>query len=224
MELSMSTNLFSLLSNLELPLPRGILQVGASYGQELEDFIGHGIKKALLIEALPEPFEHISQICQKTPGYIAFNGLCSEASGIEHVFHIASNGGQSSSILKPIKHLEIFDFVKFEEEIRLRSTTVDDIIQFLIQNNYSSITDDLDTLYMDVQGAEFKVLLGSPRTLKQINYIYTEFIRGNLYQDTLPIESYCALLDAHGFTLNNLNFNKFHHADVLFIRKDLLSL
>lgn len=33
---------------------------------------------------------------------------------------------------------------------------------------------------MDVQGAEFKVLLGAGRTLSSVNYIFTELIRGAL--------------------------------------------
>jgi len=220
----MSLDLFEKINNLHLPKPSGILQVGASYGQEIEYFIENGIKNALLIEPLPEPFAYISEICRKLPGYIAFNGLCSEASGQEHKFHIASNGGQSSSILKPDKHKDIFSFVNFEENVSMRSTTLDDILHFLISNGYSNVIDNLDTLYMDVQGAEFKVLLGSPRTLKNINYIYTEIIRGELYQGMQSLDTYCSLLEAHGFTLNNLNFNEYHHADVLFVRKSILNL
>jgi FkbM family methyltransferase len=220
----MSTNLFSILANIEQPMPKGILQVGASYGQELAEFRNNGVEKALLIEPLPEPFAYISDICKNIPGYIAFNALCSEVAGVEHTFHVASNGGQSSSILKPLKHLDLFNTVKFDQEISLQSTTVDDILQFLNQNGYQNITHDLDTLYMDVQGAEFKVLLGAARTLKQINYIYTEFIRGELYQGTVSLETYCSLLEAHGFTLNYLSFNKYHHADILFVRKSILGI
>lgn len=216
--------LFETLESLNLPKPKGILQVGASYGQELEMFIKNGVNYALLIEPLPEPFAYISEICRKLPGYIAFNGLCSETSGQEHKFHVASNGGQSSSILEPSKHKDIFSHVKFDDEVIMHSTTLDEIFQFLNSNGYSKIIDNLDTLYMDVQGAEFRVLLGSARTLKKINYIYTEIIRGELYEGMQSLDTYCSLLEAHGFTLNNLNYNAYHHADVLFIKKDLLGL
>ena len=126
--------------------------------------------------------------------------------------------------MKPKHHLEMFDYVKFEETVELVSTTADDIMRFLESNGHQTITQQLDTLYMDVQGAEFKVLLGSPRTLKQINYIFAELIRGDLYENAVSLENYCALLDAHGFTLNYLKFNKYHHADMLFVRKNILML
>jgi FkbM family methyltransferase len=220
----MSNNFLNLISSIGLPRPDGILQVGASYGQELHDFINAGINSALLIEALPEPFNYISNLCKQIPGYIAFNALCSDAPDQSHSFYISSNAGQSSSILQPHKHMEIFEEVKFEESINMTSTTVDQIIDFLNKNNYTEITKSLNALYMDVQGAEFKVLLGSPKTLKQIDYIYTEIIRGDLYKNTTSLDAYCSLLHAHGFTLNNINFNMQHHADALFVRRKILGL
>jgi len=220
----MSTKLFEILAAAELPAPKGILQVGASYGQEIRSFLEAGITAGLLIEPLAEPFSRIAEWCKRTNGFIAFNALCSDSSGEKHTFHIASNDGQSSSIMRPVKHLEMFDFVKFEETVEITSTTIDEIIKFLEQNGHELITQQLDTLYMDVQGAEFKVLLGAPSTLKRMNYIFSELIRGELYENTVPLENYCALLEAQGFTLNYINFNKFHHADMLFVRKTILGL
>jgi hypothetical protein len=220
----MSNTLFNVLRDAELPFPKGIIQIGASYGQEFESFTAEGITAGVLVEPLPQPFAYISELCKTTSGFIAINALCSDASGEQHTFHVASNGGQSSSIMKPKHHLQMFDYVKFEETVELVSTTVDDIIRLLESNGYQAITQQLDTLYMDVQGAEFKVLLGAPRTLRRINYIFTELIRGDLYENAVSLANYCALLDTQGFTLNYLRFNKFHHADMLFVRKTLLSL
>lgn len=220
----MSNILFNLLHDAALPPPTGILQIGASYAQEFDSFRAAGVNAGVLVEPLPQPFAYISELCRKTPGFIAFNALCSDTSGERHTFHVASNGGQSSSIMKPKHHLEMFDYVKFEETVELVSTTADDIMRFLESNGHQTITQQLDTLYMDVQGAEFKVLLGAPRTLRQVKYIFTELIRGDLYENAVSLANYCALLDTHGFTLNYLNFNKYHHADMLFVRKTILSL
>lgn len=97
----MDTILFEILRNADLPHPRGILQVGASYGQELDAFREAKIKAVILVEPLPEPFVHIAEQCKKLPGFIAVNALCSDAAGQPHQFYVSSNGGQSSSILKP---------------------------------------------------------------------------------------------------------------------------
>jgi FkbM family methyltransferase len=221
---NMGINLFQTLGQVGLPAPRGILQVGASYGQEFKDFLENGVKCGVLIEPLPEPYAHLSSLCKQVAGFVAFNALCSDNAGEKHTFHVASNGGMSSSIMKPKGHLEMFDYVKFEQAIELVSTTADDILIFLARNGHEAVVQGLDTLYMDVQGAEFKVLLGAPRTLKQVNYIFMELIRGDLYEGAVPLATYCALLEAQGFTLNNINFNAQHHADALFVRKSLVGL
>lgn len=220
----MSIDLFETLKAVGLPPPQGILQVGASYGQEFKRFLERGVSCGLLIEPLPEPYAHLSSLCKVVPNFIAFNALCTDTAGEKHTFHVASNHGMSSSIMKPKGHLEMFDYVKFEQTVELVSTTVDDIMTFVAANGHAAVTQRLDTLYMDVQGAEFKVLLGSPRTLKQVNYIFTELIRGDLYEGTVPMATYCALLEAQGFTLNNINFNAQHHADALFVRKSVVGL
>ena len=217
-------NIFEMLKSVQLEGPKGILQVGASYGQELEMFINNGVKACVMIEPLPEPFAHIGGICKQIPNFVAVNALCSDVAGEKHKFHISSNGGMSSSILKPTGHLREFDYVKFDQETEIVSSTVDDVISFLSSNGHATITNQMDTLYMDVQGAEYKVLLGACSTLRSIRYISMEFIRGELYEGGETMQTYCAFLEAQGFTLNNLNFNEHHHADALFIRKSILGL
>lgn len=220
----MSIDLFKTIQAIDLPTPKGILQVGASFGQEFKHFVENGVTHGVFVEPLTEPFNHVAGICKQRPGFVAVNALCSDVSGQKHTFHVASNGGMSSSILAPRDHLQVFDYVKFEQTTELISTTVDDIITFLNSNGHQEVTRRLDTLYMDVQGAEFKVLLGAGRTLASVDYIFTELIRGNLYDGMLPLPSYIALLDAQGFTLNNINYNAQHHADALFVRKSLVGL
>jgi FkbM family methyltransferase len=220
----MSFDLFQAIKAVGLPPPKGILQVGASYAQEFQQFLDNGVTSGLLIEPLPAPYQHVAELCKRVPGFVAFNALCTDVAGEKHTFHVASNAGMSSSILKPKGHLEVFDYVKFEQNVELVSTTVDDIVQFLAANGHQGVTDQLDTLFMDVQGAEFKVLLGSGRTLKRMNYIYTELIRSDLYEGMMPLTTYCAFLEAQGFVLNKLDYNAQHHADALFVRKGLLGL
>jgi FkbM family methyltransferase len=220
----MSIDLFKTLQSIGLPAPKGILQVGASYGQEFKQFLEQGVRHGVMVEPLPEPFQHIAGMCKQVPGFVAVNALCSDVAGRHHSFHVASNGGMSSSVLAPKDHLQVFDYVKFEQTIELVSTTVDDIVTLLNNNGHAGTVRQLDTLYMDVQGAEFKVLLGAGRTLDTINYIFMELIRGELYEGMVPLATYCAMLEAQGFTLNNINYCAQHHADALFVRKSLVGL
>lgn len=216
--------LFATLKALGLPAPRGILQVGASYGQELPYFLKNGVGYGLFIEPLPEPFAHLSEQCRRLPGYVALQALCTDQTGKDYTFHVASNGGMSSSILKPANHLKVFDSVEFPTTLQLTSNTLDHVVAFISQSGYGETVRHLDTLYMDTQGAEMSILLGGHETLRQINYIFTEVMRAELYEKQVPFQTMCAWLDAQGFTLNNLYFGAGHAGDALFIRKDILGM
>ncbi|WP_158239214.1 FkbM family methyltransferase [Uliginosibacterium sp. TH139] len=220
----MSLPLFDTIRALGLPAPAGILQVGASYGQEMQYFLENGIRAGLFIEPLAEPFAHLASVCRQVPGYIAMQALCADTSGQTHTFHVASNGGMSSSILKPAQHLQVFDYVKFPTSVELVSHTLDEVMAFVRESGHGDALDKLDTLYMDTQGAELRIMVGAPQTLRQINYIFTEVMRGEMYEKQASFQSVCAWLDVMGFTLNNVYFGPGHTGDALFIRKSLLGL
>jgi FkbM family methyltransferase len=219
----MKIDLFEIIKELNLPAPVGVMQVGASYGQEMSDFINKGIKYGVFVEPLPEPFAHLSSMCKQIPNFVSVQTLCTDKSGKEYEFHVASNGGMSSSILKPARHLQEFDYVNFPTSVKVVSSTVDSVIAFLDENGHAGVTQHIDLLYMDTQGAELKVLLGAHHTLGRIKYIFTEVMRAELYEGQPSLQTMCSYLDAIGFTLNNVYFNTGHTGDALFIRKDLLS-
>lgn len=221
----MDFRVFPTLKSLNLPAPRGVLQLGASYGQELQEFFDAGVRHGVFIEPLAAPFEHLSRLCRQVPNYVAVNTLCADEAGRSFTFHVASNGGMSSSILEPGTHLEINPGVKFEQTVQVTSSTVDQVAAFLRANGHGSVVDTLELLYMDCQGAEFRILQGAPAMLRQIKYIYTEVMRGGLYKDQVPFLHYCAFLEAAGFTLNDLHFDHPAQAgNALFVRRDVLGL
>lgn len=220
----MSIPLFETLKALGVPAPQGVLQLGASYGQELQGFVANGVRCGVFVEPLPEPYAHLSAACRQIPGYVAVNTLCTDETGRSYTFHLADNGGMSSSILKPANHLQVFESVKFEGSMELVSNTVDDLTAYLAAHGHAEVVDRLDTLYMDTQGAELKILMGANRTLKRVKYIFTEVMRADLYEGQTPFLSFCHWLDASGFALNNVYFNAHQYGDALFIRKDTLGL
>jgi FkbM family methyltransferase len=220
----MDFNLFQLVRELELPKPEGILQVGASYGQELESFLANGVTSGVFIEPLDAPFRFLAENCSKIPGFVAVQTLCSDETGKTYTFHVASNHGMSSSILPPANHLTQFDYVKFNETIEVVSNRLEDVIDFLEKNGHQQVTAKLDTLYMDTQGAELKVLHGAGNALRNIRYIFTEVTRNELYEGAPSLQELVSFLDAVGFTLNDVHFNKEQCGDAFFIRKSLLGL
>ena len=43
-------------------------------------------------------------------------------------------------------------------------------------------------------------------------------------EDMTDLVDYISFLKTQGFVINNLNFNEFHHSDVLFVKKELINL
>lgn len=220
----MSLQLFQTLRDLGLPPPRGVLQVGASYGQEMNWFVENGISAGVFIEPLPEPFAVLSASCRQRPNFVAVNALCAERNGERVNFHVASNGGQSSSLLAPKNHLQEFDFVRFDQKVELVTHRLDHVMEFLRSNGHGAACDACDLLYMDTQGAELRVLHGAGAVLQNIDVVLTEVTRNQMYDSAPELGDLMAFLQPLGFTLNNINFDRHHHGDALFVRKQALRI
>jgi FkbM family methyltransferase len=215
---------FQVIKDLGLEPPRGVLQVGASYGQEMAWFLENGITAGIFIEPLLEPFQALSKTCMQLPNFVAVNALCAEETGQKVTFHVASNGGMSSSMLKPLNHLTEFDFVSFDQRIEIVTNRLDHVVAFLRQNGHAAVCDRVDLLYMDTQGAELKVLRGAGPVLDGIRYVVTEVTRNQLYAGSPSLGELMAFLEPLGFTLNNVNFDKHHHGDALFVRNSAIGV
>jgi FkbM family methyltransferase len=84
-------------------------------------------------------------------------------------------GNKSSSLLPPKEHKKILDWVKFNEKIKVKTSQLDTFCQ----NNG---IDKIDLLYLDVQGAELKVLKGAGEFLNKIGMIWLEVEAIELYK------------------------------------------
>ena len=217
-------NPFQEIREMGLPLPQGLIQVGASTGQEMPLFIESGITSGIFIEPLPAAFEALSQTCMRRPGFVAVNALCSDETGQRVQFHVASNGGQSSSMLKPKNHLTEFNYVSFGQQVEMVANRLDDVVGFLSANGHATVCERSDMLYMDTQGAELKVLKGAATVLKRVQYVLTEVTRNEMYAGAPTLDDLVDYLGPLGFTLNNVNFSWHHHADALFVRKSVLNI
>ncbi|CAK0749748.1 hypothetical protein CCP3SC1_180027 [Gammaproteobacteria bacterium] len=213
---------FDTIRNLGLPAPQGILNLGAGRGRDIQYFLSNGIVCGVFAEPLAEPFAHLSHLCRQIPNYVAVQTLCADDSSKRYTVYVASDGGMSSSILKPKNHLQVFPEVGFESNMGISATTADELILFLSNNGYTAVVDPLDMLYLDVRGAELMVLMGANRTLKRIKYILMEVMRAELYEGQSDFLKLCDFLDMLGFVPNNVHFNRPHTGVALFVRKELL--
>lgn len=171
--------------------PNGVINIGCHYFQERELFLSVGIKKYLLFE----PQLHAFKEAQKRIGgldCILINCALSDTEGICEMYcdDVSINLGASSSLLKPLKHIERFPWVKFDHKETVETHRLDDI-KFDKQN--------YDMIFIDVQGNELNVFKGAIETLKNINCIFTEVNFESLYDGCVLIDDLDKFLFLHNF-------------------------
>ncbi len=81
----------------------------------------------------------------------------------------------SGSVRQPKDHLIAYPWVKFDQKINVKASTLDTWCQ---QHGIG----DIDFIWMDVQGAEIDVFRGGVDTLNKTRFIYTEYSNQELYK------------------------------------------
>lgn len=188
---------------------KGVLHIGAHYGEELDSYLACGIKRLLFVEPLPDNYQHLLDRFRTSikpfEGYPtelvlddadkqlhikALNLALGNSTGILPMYVETVNQSQSSSLLKPKKHLEQYPHITFDDKIEVK---LDKLDQLQVEAAYNMIN-------IDVQGFELEVFKGGKNTLeKQIDYIYTEVNRAELYENCCMIDELDAYLGELGF-------------------------
>src|SRR5438046_898889 len=128
----------------------GVIHVGANNGKEISEYKKYMLKYAVLIEPLPGVFEQLKQRIMGENGFVAVQALCSYLPNIKHDFYIASNNGQSSSVLKPKRHVVEHPHVEFNSKMEIQSTTLD-LVMAATEEKTNISPAQFDTLVLDVQ-------------------------------------------------------------------------
>lgn len=172
---------------------RGVIHVGANTGQERDTYDRSGVD-VLWIEPIPDVFRTLKTNLEGYPRQQARQGLITDKDGAEYDFHVASNVGQSSSILDFKQHREIWPEVTFTGSLRLRSRTLGSFLQ-----EQGIDVGRYDALVVDTQGAELLVLKGAREILGAFKYIQAEVADFEAYAGCCTIDDLGAFLGASGF-------------------------
>jgi FkbM family methyltransferase len=93
----------------------------------------------------------------------------------------------SSSLISPKNHFKKTPWVKFDNTIEVKTKRLD---TYCIENDINNI----DFLWMDVQGAELSVIKSMGAFKDKIHYIYTEYSNEELYENQGTKEQIIELL------------------------------
>jgi FkbM family methyltransferase len=187
---------------------KGVLHIGAHFGQEYSTYEKMGIKNTMFFEPLPHTFEKLKQnIGDKA---ILVNTALGDMDGeiemnVEH-----RNQGQSSSILEPVIHLKQYPHIRFEDKETVKITKLDNFIEDHEKYNFINI---------DVQGYELEVFKGGKEYLNHIDYIMTEINRDEVYKGCPRVEELDEYLGNYGFQRVETTWDGGTWGDGFYIKK-----
>jgi len=163
----------------------GCLHVGAHHAQEHPDYVAAGIKRFVYIEPCAATFNVLKNKFSGHHHIKLFNVACGEVECEQVMYTGSQNEGQSNSLLKMQKHLQIHPGITLPNTELVTVKRLDSL--GLAHKGYQ-------LLVMDCQGFEGRVLKGGMETLKQINYVYTEVNRDEVYQGCTLVDELDKLL------------------------------
>jgi FkbM family methyltransferase len=195
-------------------LPKGVVHIGASTGQESKHYVNLGVKDVVYIEALPDVFEQLVNNCKSFKGtsFKCINVCISEQDGEEVIFNRTNNEGQSSSILELGTHKIQHPSVKVIERLKLTTSRVDTLFK-----KYN-IKSDHNFLNIDLQGAELIALKSMGDLLKGFQWAYLEVNKEELYKGCALVEEVDIYMAKFGFERIETKWTPNAWGDALFAK------
>lgn len=187
----------------------GVIEIGAHYGDEDALYNEFGIKHKIYFEPIKQTFDKlIGNIDQSS---IAYNCALGNENKEVDMFVESDNFGQSCSVLVPSLHVRQYPEIKFTGTERVQMYRLDDI---------DVPKTNINMLKIDVQGYELEVLKGGKELLKQIDYIYCEVNRAELYANCPMVEDIINYLEPFGFRMVEVYWMGNTWGDALFIKNE----
>jgi FkbM family methyltransferase len=171
---------------------KGVLHLGASYGQERNEYDNYCKGDILWVEAIPEVYEKLKENIKPFKKQMAFNACLSNVNGQEVVFNVSNNESQSSSMLELGTHILIHPEVHYIEQITMKTMRADKLLE-----NYDFA--NINFLNVDLQGAEHLAIEGMGDLIKNIDYALLEVNQKETYKGCMLIENLDYFMMQRGF-------------------------
>jgi FkbM family methyltransferase len=187
---------------------KGVLHIGAHFGQEFFVYRRLNINNVMFFEPVPSTFEQLKQ--NVGGAAILHRTALGNMVGEVEMFTESVNQGQSSSILEPEHHLIQHPTIQFSGKQKVPITKLDNFLE--TKDNYNFIN-------VDVQGYELEVFKGGSEYLHSIDYVMTEVNRAELYKGCARVEQLDEFLGAYGFDRVETTWDGVTWGDAFYIKK-----
>jgi FkbM family methyltransferase len=187
---------------------KGVIHIGGHHGQEYDLYKSLNVP-ILFFEPITNSFNILKNKTKNDPNVLAFQcALGNENKNISMNVETVNNG-QSSSILKPKKHLEQYPHITFDYTEEVSMFRLDDLDLNTSKYNFINI---------DVQGYELEVFKGAYNTLNNIDYIISEVNRDEVYENCPHIDELDEYLFQFNFKRVETDWAGYSWGDALYVK------
>ncbi|MCA3695827.1 FkbM family methyltransferase [Aquidulcibacter sp.] len=211
MDLGHFTNLYDVIVT-------GVIHVGANDGAEYSSYQALTGGPITFIEAIPEIAEKLNARMNHLRPDCCLSAVCGDKNGEKVSFNVASNNGQSSSMLELGKHADLHPDIVYLKKFETETTRLDALLE---QNQTAR---KANVLVVDTQGADLKVLRGATGILHTIDVVLVEVSEDVLYKGGATFKEIRDFLESQGFHIRALDYNYLLYGDAIFMRKQPTSL
>jgi FkbM family methyltransferase len=195
---------------------KGALHIGAHEGGERDWYVKQGFAPVIWFEPNKELFQRLVCNIQSYENQVAYNiGIHDTLKNVN--LHIASNNGQSSSILELGTHKYHHPKVHYVGKQKIELVRMDDFLQ-----EHTININEFNFLNIDVQGVELSVIKSFGGLINTLDYIYTEVNEEELYIGCCLVGDIDKYLSQYEFTRVTTHMTKNKWGDALYIKKNLL--
>ena len=103
-----------------------------------------------------------------------------------------SSNKVSSSLLKPTGHIQFHPRISFENKSTVRTINLDNFLK-------DQQVEQVDLMWLDMQGYEHTALSHSPETLSKTRYLYSEVSLKEMYANSVLYNEFKSWLKERGF-------------------------
>jgi FkbM family methyltransferase len=187
---------------------KGIIHIGGHYGQEYDSYKLLNVP-IIFFEPLSKNYSILESRVSNDKNVQTFQCALGNENKTILMNVETANQGQSSSILKPKKHLEQYPHITFDYTEEVHMFKLDDID--IGNNEYNFIN-------IDVQGYELEVLKGSSKFLESVDYIMSEVNNDEVYENCAKVEELDQFLSQYNFSRVETNWAGGIWGDALYIK------
>jgi len=176
-----------------LPVAPVIVECGAHTGDDTVEMARLWPAGSIhAFEPVPHLFEELTKRMAAFSNTQCYRLAVSGESGVKRMFISGGSSDASSSLLTPADHLQSHPDVTFNEDIDVPTTTFGEWAR-------QTAVDVVDLFWLDMQGAEFPSMLGSPDLIGGARAIHTEVSTRETYKGVAQYTEVREWMESIGF-------------------------